>query len=78
MLEGFTGIEFGCEIEDVRALEAEKKELRDTLRSLINHVNHVTAPHRHHQEIPKRRLDELSNYQIEAEKIEVKYYDNRN
>ena len=40
---------------------------RQELESLLCKVNKVTAYHRHGNKIPKRALDELSNYQIDIE-----------
>ena len=60
----------------IRELEASVSELRGMLSRLINRVNSVTAPHRHKQKVPDSRLDDLSNFQIVAEKV-VRKYDNR-
>lgn len=47
----------------------DQEKLIYCLNKLLVLVNGVTAPHRHGGIISKRRLDSLSNYQIEAEKI---------
>lgn len=57
----------------VGELEKSNRELKEMLNQLIVHVNAVTALHRHGVEITKRRLDELSNFQLEAEKVAREY-----
>lgn len=47
----------------------EKSVLKKAVRMLLTRVNAVTAPHRHGQEIPNRRLDDLANRQIDVEKL---------
>jgi hypothetical protein len=37
------------------------------IAKLLMYVNAVTAPHRHHQKIPKHHLDKLANFQIDCE-----------
>ena len=53
-------------------VEAEVNEKLDLAITVIGkhtcYVNPITAPHRHGNEIQKRHLDRLSNYQIYAEK----------
>ena len=65
-----------CNIEIVAEYNITKEEdLYRMVKELILYVNPVTAYHRHGNEIPKRRLDELSNKQIDIEHALRDLYD---
>lgn len=46
----------------------DNQRLRNIISKLIVKVNGVTVFHRHGNPIPKRKLDDLSNYQLEVER----------
>jgi len=53
-------------------LNTTQTEIESRLKQIelfMGKVNKVTAPHRHGNPIPKRALDELSNRQLDIEKI---------
>ncbi len=52
---------------EIDKLKEDQKELIEACQHIICKVNAVTAFHRHGNSIPKTKLDELSNYQIEFE-----------
>lgn len=55
---------------DAAATEKTASEVLKKFQGLILRVNAVTSYHRHGNAIPKWKLDELSNYQLECEEIE--------
>jgi hypothetical protein len=55
------------EIERREELDAERDRMLRLCKSLLVTVNGVTAYHRHHQRIPKNKLDALCERQIDIE-----------
>lgn len=50
-------------------VEKQKREILEALQKLLNKVNQVTAPWRHHEDVLHEHLDQLCERQIETEKV---------
>jgi hypothetical protein len=57
------------EVKDHTQTKDRLQKLVEAITPLLNSINRVTAPHRHGSIVVKKRLDLLSNRQIEFEKV---------
>lgn len=59
----------GALAHEKKRLTADLAAMKEQLERLLNRVNAVTAFHRHGNSIPKQKLDDLANRQIEVEQV---------